>query len=516
MKEYIAHYHSSENRRQHLSEHLFCVADRSRTATQKIGLGSQGELIGLVHDLGKYSQDFQNYLKSAVNLLNQDEDEEYVDAKGLKGKIDHSSAGAQLIWQELSKRGVQGQVVGQILALCVASHHSGLIDCLDVNGKNNFVRRINKQDDKTHLQEVMRNIDSSVKHRLDELLARPEFLEEMMALLKAITEISSKEGTQVTWQKYGLLVRLLFSCLIDADRSDTADFERSAARRLRMNGQYEHWQTLIGRLEDHLKTFVPKNRIDHLRKDISEHCLTGASRDKGMFSLSVPTGGGKTLASLRFALNHANKHGMDRVIYVIPFTSIIDQNAGVVRGILEPDGVEPGSVVLEHHSNLTPESQSWRDKILAENWDTPVVYTTMVQLLETLFSGGTRGARRMHQLANSVLIFDEVQTLPVKCIHLFNNAMNFFVDHCGSSVVLCTATQPLLHRVEPGRGAIKLRQESELMPNVKRLFDELKRVEVIPERKLGGWEQTEIAELAHSEAKESGSCLVIVNTKKSA
>jgi len=357
-EQFIAHHRELDDKEQSLAEHLLGVADKSGTAAEKIGLEKYGELIGLVHDLGKYSQNFQNYLKSAVGLLNQDVDEEYVDAKGLKGKIDHSSAGAQLLWQELSKRGVQGQVVGQILALCVASHHSGLIDCLDVNGKNNFVRRINKQDDKTHLQEAMRNIDTSLKNRLDELLAHPDFLEEMMTLLKAIAEISSKEGKQVTWQKYGMLVRLLFSCLIDADRVDTADFERPSAKQHRLNGKYEQWPILMDRLEDHLKTFALKNRIDHLRKDISDHCLKGASRNKGMFSLSVPTGGGKTLASLRFALNHANKHGMDRIIYVIPFTSIIDQNASIVRDILEPDGIDKGRVVLEHHSNLTPEDQS--------------------------------------------------------------------------------------------------------------------------------------------------------------
>ena len=148
------------------------------------------------------------------------------------------------------------------------------------------------------------------------------------------------------------------------------------------------------------------------------------------------------------------------MIYAIPFTSIIDQNADVVRKILEPAGTEQGSVVLEHHSNLTPEEQTWKSKILSENWDAPVIYTTNVQLLETLFGAGTRGARRMHQLANAVLVFDEIQTLPINCIHLFCNAINFLVEHCGSTVVLCTATQPLLNRVEPSKGAIRITADS--------------------------------------------------------
>ncbi|MEO6623528.1 MAG: CRISPR-associated helicase/endonuclease Cas3, partial [Burkholderiaceae bacterium] len=186
--------------------------------------------------------------------------------------------------------------------------------------------------------------------------------------------------------------------------------------------------------------------------------------------------------------------------------------------ILEPedDMGSRGRIVLEHHSNLTPEVQGWREKILTENWDAPVIYTTMVQLLETLFGAGTRGARRMHQLANAVLIFDEIQSLPVNCVHLFNNAINFLVDHCNSTVVLCTATQPLLDKVEANRGAARLLPGSELMPDVGALFADLKRVDVIDQQKAGGWTTAEIATLARDEVQASGSCLVIVNTKKAA
>lgn len=316
--------------------------------------------------------------------------------------------------------------------------------------------------------------------------------------------------------KVGLLVRFLFSCLIDADRIDTADFEKPRAAKHRMNGQYTGWPLLIERLEKHLQGFNLRNPIDEIRRSISDHCLSSAIRDKGIYTLTVPTGGGKTLASLRFALHHAERHKMDRVIYVIPFTSIIDQNAKVVRDILEPTKDDRGRVVIEHHSNLTSEQQGWREKMLTENWDAQVIFTTSVQLLEALFGEGTRGARRMHQLANAVLIFDEIQTLPVNCVHLFCNAMNFLVEHCGSTVVLCTATQPLLNLVDPGKGALKFTKNDDLMPDVKGLFDELKRVEVMNQCKPGGWTDEEIARLALSEVVHSGSCLVIVNTKKSA
>jgi CRISPR-associated endonuclease/helicase Cas3 len=179
--------------------------------------------------------------------------------------------------------------------------------------------------------------------------------------------------------------------------------------------------------------------------------------------------------------------------------------------------VEPGSVVLEHQSNLTPEEQTWRNKILSENWDAPVIFTTTVQLLETLFGAGTRGARRMHQLANTVIVFDEIQTLPVNCVHLFNNAINFLVEQCRSSVLLCTATQPLLDQVDPKKGALRLlRPSSELMPDVESLFDGLTRVEILDERKPGGWVSDEVADLALEEVAASGSCLVVVNTKSAA
>jgi CRISPR-associated endonuclease/helicase Cas3 len=164
-----------------------------------------------------------------------------------------------------------------------------------------------------------------------------------------------------------------------------------------------------------------------------------------------------------------------------------------------------------------PERQTWRNKILSENWDAPVVFTTAVQLLEALFASGTRGARRMHQLANAVLIFDEIQTLPVQCVHMFNNAMNFLVEQCGSSVVLCTATQPLLHEVDAKKGALRLKaQGAELMPDVAPLFAGFQRNEVEYLRKPAGWKASEVADLAVSESRTSGSCLIIVNTKAAA
>lgn len=521
---YIAHKRDLDGAVQSLESHLLGVAKLAKTLASKIALEPQGEIIGLLHDLGKYSDEFQNYLKSAVGLINQDEDE-FVDARGLKGKVDHSTAGAQLVWEELSKQGDIGRIVGQILCLCIASHHSGLIDCLssDTNKpvEDIFTRRTGKREDRSHLREALDKIDTHIDKRLRELMDNQELIDGLKESIRRVMLRDNIKGVdpsknKITQFKLGLLVRFLFSCLIDADRVDTADFERPEASKHRLNGQYTEWPLLIERLEKHLEGFTIRNPIDEIRRTISDHCHDGATRAKGIYTLTVPTGGGKTLASLRFALHHANHYKMDRVIYVIPFTSIIDQNANVVREILEPTESDRGRIVLEHHSNLTPEQQGWKEKMLTENWDAPVIFTTSVQLLEVLFGGGTRGARRMHQLANTVLIFDEIQTLPVNCVHLFCNAMNFLVEHCRSSVLLCTATQPLLNDVDQKKGAMKFTRNDDLMPDVKKLFIDLKRVEVLNRRKPGGWNEKEIAQLAQDEVVQTGSCLVIVNTKKSA
>lgn len=523
---FIAHRREADGNIQTLECHLREVGKLAAKNACKLGqtadddgrqwsLEAIGEVLGLLHDLGKYSKAFQDYLGSAVGLIDQDADD-YVDATKLRGHIDHSTAGAQFIWQHLSKEGPLGQLVGQMLGLCIASHHSGLIDCLTPSGDDSFGARMNKRVEKTYLDQARAFADKGILSRAQALLSDAGLIANLQACLVRIVSSESARGRDiVAQQQIGLLVRFLFSCLIDADRVDTADFEKPKAARSRMHGRYTGWGTLADRLETHLATLKPREPIDQLRADISRHCHDGASLAPGTYTLTVPTGGGKTLASLRFALHHAQKWKMDRVIYVIPFTSIIDQNADVVRGILEPHASKE-RIVLEHHGNLTPEQQGWREKMLSENWDAPVIFTTMVQFLETLFGAGTRGARRMHQLANAVVIFDEIQTLPINCVHLFNNAVNFLVDQCHSTVVLCTATQPLLDTVNPEKGAIRIPSGNELMPDVRRLFTELKRVDVVYRRKPGGWTNEDIAALAINEADRVGSCLVIVNTKASA
>lgn len=514
---YIAHVRKT-GEKQSVKEHLEQVAYLSSINAGKIGLPQAGEIIGLLHDFGKYSEAFQSYIGSATGIIDQDADE-YVQVGELKGKIDHSTSGAQYIWESFKSKNGQNRIAAHILGLCIASHHSGLIDCMTPEGVDNVSKRLNKSTELTFLNEVSQKAENDLIERINKLLNQEDIVNEIMSHLTKIATVKNLEHSIKTQFQFGLMIRMLYSCLIDADRQDTADFENPRQAKLRQAGNYIDWKELISRLELKLREFgqAPnKNKIDEIRSAISEACLKRAKDPTGVFTLTVPTGGGKTLASLRFALHHAEKNSLDRIFYVIPFTSIIDQNARVVREILEIDKAEAGRIVLEHHSNLVPEVQNWKNKLLTENWDAPIIFTTMVQLLETLFAGGTRSARRMHQLANSVIIFDEIQTLPVRTVHLFCNAINYLTNYCRSSVVLCTATQPLLNKVSEEKGRVSFDERNEIMPNVEKLFHDLKRVEVENKIKPNGWSCNEIAELATKQANETGSCLVIVNTKKNA
>ncbi len=508
--EFIAHYRSNDDEIQTVCEHLIGVSLISKQLAAKIGIPEAGELLGLLHDLGKYSKAFQTYIKLGTGLINPDIDDTDVDVKSLKGKIDHSTAGAQWIWERFKTYGLQGKLVGQILAVCLASHHGGMIDCLRVEGENGFLKRIQKNGEATHLKECLETLDNIIVASI-ERIATEAFLKQFLSQIVCIVSPGKKEHDRLKYFRVGFFTRFLFSCLIDADRIDSADFEHPENIQLREKKKI-NWQIAIDRLEEKLAGFKVRNRIDELRNEISRQCLKKALNQQGLYTLTVPTGGGKTFASIRFALHHAKKCKLDHIIYIIPYTSIIDQNAMEIRKVLEKDE-DDYPWVLEHHSNLEPEQQTWHSKLSSENWDAPVIFTTMVQFLEVLFGGGTRGVRRMHNLAKSVIIFDEIQCLPINCVHIFCNGLNFLIDHANTTGVLCTATQPLLNGVSPEYGAITIPLENELAGDTTALFKELKRVEIQNITRPEGWSAQEIADLALTQVHEKGNCLVIVNTK---
>ena len=531
-----------------LIDHLLETSTISGQLAAKLNLGLVGELLGLMHDFGKYSRKFQKYIHDETGLFNPDLDDEESTPNG--SKVDHSTAGAQWVYRELRKFGAAqgiGELFGQMLGLCIASHHGeGLIDCLDGEGNPKWIERFNKTDELTHLVECERNADEVVQQKAYELAG--ENL--IRSLLKAVKPILSDPASNDKIKEFylGCLTRFLFSCLIDADRINSSDFEREAQKEVRRLAEKPDWQSAIDKLEAKLAGF--ENRpaeeikpIDEIRRKISDDCLKRASDSQGIYTLTVPTGGGKTLASLRYALHHAQKHNLDRIIYIIPYTSIIDQNAEEVRKIYcldlkEDDNGEFHSCrecsecekwVLEHHSNLEPEKQSWQDKLLSENWDKPIVFTTMVQFLDAWFGGGTRGARHIHPMTNAVLIFDEIQTLPVKCVHLFCNVLNWLTAFGKSTAVLCTATQPLLgesglqnfpegkRESIAARGLLKQPAHAEIMGTDEQreeLYKKLSRVEIRFNEKSGGWNVDEAGAFLLEQFQTTPSCLFIVNTKK--
>jgi CRISPR-associated endonuclease/helicase Cas3 len=508
--EFIAHRRESDGKIQTLYEHLNEVSVICSQLTAKLGLPDVGRLLGLLHDFGKYSHVFQNYIKSATDILDPDIDDEYVDAKSLKGKIDHSTAGAQWIWQKFGRASYQGQLIGQILSVCIASHHGGLIDCLNIDGTNGFNKRITKEDAETHLHECLYSCDKQIVAKMSDLTLN-SFFKDLWEKIVAIVEPRTNEAARLKHFRLGFFTRFLLSCLIDADRISSADFENPGNRKYRRSGTPK-WQSAIDRLESHLAGLKIRNSVDEIRTRISTQCRRRATDPQEIYTLTVPTGGGKTLASVRYALHHAKEHELDHIYYIIPYTSIIEQNAKVIRDVLEKAGDE-FPWVLEHHCNLEPEKATWHAKLSAENWDAPIIFTTMVQFLEVLFGGGTRGARRLHSLSRSVIIFDEIQSLPVKCVHLFCNGLQFLVEHAGSTAILCTATQPLLQGVNPEYGALEISTENELANDVDGVFQELKRVAIDNLLRPGGWSDEEIAGLALKQLHEKGNCLVVVNTK---
>ena len=520
---YIAHVRKVDGQPQFLQTHLTETAEIAKSLAAKLDLDQAGELLGLMHDFGKYSRKFQKYIHDETGLFNPDLDDEESTPNG--SKVDHSTAGAQWVYRELRKFGAAqgiGELFGQMLGLCIASHHGeGLIDCLDGEGNAVWKKRFEKEDELTHLAECEQNADKAVQQKADELAG--ENL--IRSLLKAVKPILSDSRINEKTKEFylGCLTRFLFSCLIDADRINSSDFEREAQKEVRRLTEKPDWQPAIDKLEAKLAGFENRYPIDEIRRRISDDCLKRAIDSQGIYTLTVPTGGGKTLASLRYALHHAQKHNLDRIIYIIPYTSIIDQNAQAVREILGEDWV------LEHHSNLEPEKQSWQDKLLSENWDKPIVFTTMVQFLDAWFGGGTRGARHIHPMINSVLIFDEIQTLPVKCVHLFCNVLNWLTTFGKSTAILCTATQPLLgesglrnfpeDKMESiaSCGLLRLPENAEIMgkhQDLDKLFADLSRVEIRFNEKAGGWNVEEAGTFLLKQFQTTQSCLFIVNTKK--
>jgi CRISPR-associated endonuclease/helicase Cas3 len=430
-----------------------------------------GYVVGLWHDLGKFALEWQKYLARKGGAdVHSDE---------ATGTVDHSTAGAQ---HAVSVGGLPGY----LLAYAISGHHSGLLDaiaehaCLEKRLKTTVAAYANAPD------EVLKRTIPALPHCISQDIFNP-----------AVT---------------AMFTRMIFSALVDADFLATESFMNPAQGDARPNFDPTLLPRMVKLLEQHHAKFPsPVGKVAQARADVHAACISAAADVPGLFSLTVPTGGGKTLSSLAFALRHAITHGQQRIIYVIPFTSIIEQNAAVFSEVFRPlmeAGLGP--VVLQHHSNFAPpteERETTRSRLATENWDAPLVVTTAVQFYESLHAARTSSCRKLHHIANTVVILDEAQCLPVQYLRPCLDALRELSARYHTTAVLCTATQPEIRLSDDF--PIGLEHVREIIPQPKALYETLQRVKLIDR---GAMNDAKLAE----EIAACEQVLVIVNTRRHA
>jgi len=440
--EFYAHTKEGEGKQnwQKLIDHLAEASKLAEAFGRDTDIAHLAKTAAMFHDLGKYSFEFQQRLE------------------GKKIRVDHSTAGAKEIYHLF--KGTAQEPLATLLAYCIIGHHTGLPDygdTSDLPGDGTLIARL-KTDvcDYNHFKTELDLTQVTLPHQL-----------------------SLRPNKQHWGFSFAFLTRMIYSALVDADFQDTERFMQGEKPR----GGHESIEALCNQLISYLRQFDhPKTEINHKRTETLRHCIEKALKNPGFFKLTVPTGGGKTLASMAFALNHASVHGLRRIIYVIPFTTIIEQNANVFKAIFGEKNV------LEHHSNFDWEKKKRESadtaddqtrsvytklKLAAENWDIPIVVTTNVQFFESLFANKSSRCRKLHNLSKSVIIFDEAQMFPRDYMLPAMGAVWELVTNYGASAVFCTATQPNLERFLPEGTEIM-----ELAPDPQDLFKFYKRVEV--------------------------------------
>lgn len=500
--EYIAHIRQKDGKIQTVKEHSQEVQQGSEYRGEKIGVRHLAGLAGLLHDLGKNTNKFKTYIQEAVANP---------DAPPRRGSVDHSTAGGKLIYSRyhLEKSLVEDKLASEWIANCIISHHQGLRDFLDPQLTSPVHERL-----------TLKNIDEFEQSKAEFFKYVPEkeldqYFSKAKSELKHILDVIQKNSLPPIASS--LLIKFIFSCIIDADRTNTREFEEDEKPEPPLDRPaffHRSYEALMNKLREMDQADDADHSINRLRRDMSLQCDLFAQRPSGIYSLSIPTGGGKTLASLRYALKHATIYNKHRIIYIVPYTTIIEQNAAEIREILQEN-----DMILEHHSNVIEESDSESEhydvrkkkiRLARDNWDRPVIFTTMVQFLNTIYAKGTRNVRRMHQLSNAVIIFDEVQSVPIKCISLFNAAVNFLHILGHSSVLLCTATQPTLDYV---KNKLHISKDAEMIENLDEVGESFKRVNICDLTTTLGWDAEQLKTFVQERMNEVNSVLVILNTK---
>lgn len=455
-------------------DHQEGVAKMAAFFAGQFGLSSWGYALGLIHDKGKERAAFQQYIRKE-NGLPTDDKKHY-------NNHNHAFVGG-ILANEL-----MGEGVSHLLANQIISHHTGLHDFGDVESilkEKQLLKEINKD-----------GVGLNKSVLIQELIDSP----------------FSK--TKVEWKHFHHLSRMLFSCLVDADRLDTERF--MDVKSWRKRGSTTTLADLLSRLEafmQELQSNATDTKVNRIRRQVQEQCCAASSGEKGFYSLTVPTGGGKTFSSLLWAMKHAVSHKMNRIIIAIPYTSIIVQTAGLLKNIFGEENV------LEHHSNFNPddikdEEKREKAKLATENWDYPIIVTTNVQLFESMFSNKPSDCRKLHNIVNSVIVLDEAQMLPTGFLQPIVDALKAYQEMFGVSVLFTTASQPvlsgLIEGTNPTAGFKGIEHIKEIIPNELALHEGLRRVklEIDDEGKT-------YAEIA-AKLSEYNKVLCIVNTRKDA
>lgn len=433
MEEYIAHIRE-DGTKQFVKEHCENVSVYASENLSSLNLSSVGKLIGLLHDAGKMKEEFNRYIIAAYEGKNP-----------RRGSVNHTFAGVRIIFELLEQleSNIKSRISTEIMAYAIGAHH-GQFDCLDLSGNDGFEHRL----DENNLIGYEEAKKEFFKNVIDEEELKETYkkacneISDFLDLFQKL-DIKSDGKCKVFFCLIGNFVRLIQSALIDADRRDTAEFMDNSKQNDLLIDIESFWEKQVIHFENEISKFDNVSKINKARMQMSDECYKASKLPCGIYRVNMPTGAGKTLSTLRYALSHAKTFSKKRIIYVFPLLTILEQNAEVIKKY-----ISDSEMILEHHSNVVDINNNYDElnikELLLENWKSPIIITTLVQLLETFFSGKTSSIRRFSSLADSIIVIDEVQSVPTKMLALFNQMITFLSEYCNTTIVLCSATQPEL------------------------------------------------------------------------